>query len=131
MSAKIAMVLCLLVVVVSAVPAQPGWGGGAGWGGPGGWGGAGAWGGAGGNAAANPWIPPWLASAPWFPQWVQCTGIGSECIDCNTKLVCTKIGGLQRACSDPTLPYCNLGQCSATPSVECGGPAVPVVPAAV
>lgn len=79
------------------------------------------------NAATNPWIPPWISAAPWYPQWGPCTMIGSTCLDCNTKLVCTKIGGLQRACADPTLPHCNLGACSATPSDECA--AVPAVPA--
>ncbi|XP_021195817.3 uncharacterized protein LOC110380227 [Helicoverpa armigera] len=120
MSAKIVLVICALVAMVSAVPAQPGagvagWGGGAGWG---------AGGGAGwGAGAANPWIPPWLAGAPWFPQWTPCTTVGSSCVDCSTRLVCTKIGGLQRACTDPTLPYCNLGECSATPAEGCGVPA--------
>ncbi|KAJ8712296.1 hypothetical protein PYW07_005138 [Mythimna separata] len=134
MSAKIVLVLCALIAWVSSVPAQPGagigaWGGGGGgWGGAAGWGGAGAgaWGGigAGAGAGANPWIPPWVSAAPWYPQWVPCTVIGSTCVDCNTKVVCTKVGGLQRACTDPTLPYCNAGACSATPSAECAAPAV-------
>lgn len=121
---------------MSSVPAQPGagigaWGGGGGgWGGVGGWGGIGGWGGAGAGAwggagaGASPWIPPWVSSAPWYPQWVPCTVVGSSCVDCNTKVVCTKVGGLQRACTDPTLPYCNAGECSATPSAGCGAPAV-------
>ncbi|KPI97029.1 hypothetical protein RR46_05646 [Papilio xuthus] len=101
MAVKVALCFVLLVAVTSALPAQPG----------NGW----AWGGGG----VNPWIPPWVSAAPWYPQWSPCTTIGSTCLDCNTKLVCTKIGGIQRACSDPTLPYCNLGECSATPSEEC------------
>ncbi|VVC92095.1 unnamed protein product [Leptidea sinapis] len=72
-----------------------------------------------GAGANNPWIPPWLAAAPWFPKWSPCTAVGAVCLDCNTRFICTKIGGLERACSDPTLPYCNLGECSATPTVEC------------
>lgn len=95
------------MAVAVAIP-EPG----AGW--AGGWGSAGS-----GNGATNPWIPPWIASAPWYPQWTQCTTIGKSCLDCNTKLVCTKIGGMQRACADPTLPHCNLGECSATPTAEC------------
>ena len=112
---------------MSSVPA-PGagvgaWGGGGGgWGGVGGWGGAGAgWGGAGAGAGWG--VPPWVAAAPWFPQWVPCTVVGSSCVDCTTKIVCTKVGGLQRACTDPTLPYCNAGACSATPAAGCGVPA--------
>ncbi|KAM3965711.1 uncharacterized protein ACR2FA_000035 [Aphomia sociella] len=120
MYSKVLIALCLVVVVASAVPAQPG----GGWGGwAGGWGGAaGGWGAPAGGPAiggVNPWIPPWISSAPWMPQWTPCTTIGSACVDCNTKLVCTKVGGLTRACTDPTLPYCNLGECSATPSAEC------------
>lgn len=90
--------------------------------------GGGAWPAAAGWGAggANPWIPPWIASAPWYPQWTPCTAIGSTCVDCNTKLVCTKVGGLQRACADPTMPYCNLGECSATPTAECAPPPAPV-----
>lgn len=76
---------------------------------PGGWGNSGT-----GNI--NPWIPPWIASTP---RWVPCSSIGSSCTDCNTKLVCTKFGGLQRTCTDPTLSYCNLGECSATPAEGC------------
>ncbi|XP_068617902.1 uncharacterized protein [Battus philenor] len=106
MNVKIAFGLALLVAVASAIPAQPG---NAGWG----WGGG----------AVNPWIPPWVSAAPWYPQWSPCTTVGSACVDCNTKLVCTKIGGIQRPCNDPALPFCNLGECSATPSAECG-PAV-------
>ncbi|XP_030040426.2 sulfur globule protein CV3 [Manduca sexta] len=115
MASKFVLAICLMVAVASAVP-QPGraWGG-AGWGGAG-------WGGVGG---VNPWIPPWIVSSPWYPQWSPCTTIGSACVDCNTKLVCTKVGGLVRACSDPTLPYCNLGECSATPSAECAPEPVP------
>lgn len=93
-----------------------------GWGGWGGWPGAGGGavgGAAGGAPAANPWIPPWISAAPWYPQWGPCTMIGATCLDCTTKVVCTKVGGIQKACSDPTLPYCNLGECSATPSAEC------------
>ncbi|XP_075980536.1 uncharacterized protein LOC142979492 [Anticarsia gemmatalis] len=112
MSSKIVLVICALVALAAAVPAGPP----AGVGGPA----AGGWG-----VGANPWIPPWVASAPWYPQWVPCTGVGSACVDCSTKLVCTKVGGLQRACTDPTLPYCNLGECSATPSAECAPPAAP------
>lgn len=78
------------------------------------------------GAAGGAWIPPWLAAAPWFPQWTPCTAVGSSCLDCTTKVVCTKVGGLQRACTDPTLPYCNLGACSATPTAECAPPAVNV-----
>lgn len=90
----------------------------------GGWPGAGAgWPGAG----ANPWIPPWVAAAPWFPQWTPCTTPGASCLDCNTKIICAKIGGLQIPCNDPTLPYCNLGSCSAEPSTECAP--IPAVPA--
>ncbi|XP_049876539.1 uncharacterized protein LOC126374110 [Pectinophora gossypiella] len=111
MVSKIALALCVLVAVASAVPAAPG----------------GAWGPAAGGV--NPWIPPWISAAPWYPQWTPCTTVGSSCLDCNTKLVCTKIGGIQRACTDPTLPYCNLGACSATPTAECA-PIVPAVPAA-
>ncbi|CAK1586893.1 unnamed protein product [Parnassius mnemosyne] len=113
MAMKIAIVLGVMMTVALAVPAQPA---------AGGWG----WGGGGwvGGAAANPWIPPWVSVAPWYPQWTPCTAIGSTCLDCNTKLVCTKIGGLQRACTDPTLPFCNMGECSATPSAECAVPAV-------
>lgn len=126
----LSLVLCLQLAVAAAI--VPGGAGGA-WGG---WGAnAGGWGantgvawapaGAGApNAAANPWIPPWISSAPWYPQWGPCTAIGSSCLDCNTKMVCTKIGGMQKACADPTLPHCNLGECSATPSAECA-PAVP------
>ncbi|XP_026756303.2 uncharacterized protein LOC113516130 [Galleria mellonella] len=117
MYSKVLVALCLVVVVASAVPAQPGgaWGG---WGGP-----------AGGAAGGvNPWLPPWLAGAPWLAQWSPCVGVGSSCLDCNTKLICTKIGGLQRACTDPTLPYCNLGQCSATPTAECAPATEAIVP---
>lgn len=116
-----------LAVAVAVIPGGAGgaWGG---WGpNAGGWGASMGVAAAGApNAAVNPWIPPWISAAPWYPQWGPCTAVGSACMDCNTKLVCTKIGGLQRACSDPTLPHCNLGECSATPSAEC---AVPVVPA--
>ncbi|XP_073961498.1 uncharacterized protein [Choristoneura fumiferana] len=114
MVSKIVLALCVMVAVASAVPAAGGWG--APIAGP--WGaGVGGWGGAGG--VANPWLPPWVASAPWYPTWNPCTAVGSACVNCNTKLVCTKVGGLQRACTDPTLPYCNLGECSATPSAGC------------
>ncbi|XP_052743365.1 uncharacterized protein LOC128199162 [Bicyclus anynana] len=103
-----------LVTIAAAVPAvSPPWGGASS---------GGAWPGAGG---VSPWIPPWVASAPWYPQWTPCTTVGSSCVDCTTRLVCTKIGGLQRACTDPSLPHCNLGECSATPSDECAAPAVP------
>ncbi|KAL4709000.1 hypothetical protein ACJJTC_005861 [Scirpophaga incertulas] len=71
------------------------------------------------SGGVSPWIPTWVASAPWYPQWSPCTAIGSTCLDCTTKQICTKVGGIQRACTDPTLPYCNLGECSATPSAEC------------
>ncbi|XP_022822879.1 uncharacterized protein LOC111353903 [Spodoptera litura] len=128
MSSKIVLIVCVVIAVVAAVPAQTGGGAGpwavaGGWGGAGGgaggWGPAGGWGAGWGNGGANPWIPPWVASAPWYPQWVPCTTVGSSCQDCTTRLVCTKVGGLQRACTDPALPYCNLGECSATPSAEC------------
>ncbi|XP_059052715.1 uncharacterized protein LOC131847231 [Achroia grisella] len=111
MYSKVLIALCVLVAVATAVPAQPGgaWGGWGGWGAPG----------AGPAGGVNPWLPPWLAGAPWIPQWTICSGVGASCLDCTTKLVCTKIGGLQRACTDPALPYCNLGQCSATPTAEC------------
>lgn len=111
------------ITVASAVPGAAGpWGG---------WGGLGAGAGAAGGApVANPWLPPWISTAPWFPQWGPCTMIGSTCLDCNTKMVCTKVGGLQRPCSDPTLPHCNLGACSATPSDECAVSAVPANAAA-
>ncbi|XP_063625548.1 uncharacterized protein LOC134797256 [Cydia splendana] len=131
MVSKIVLALCVMVAVASAVPAG---------GGPGGWPAAGGWGapaapGWGAPAApgwapaANPFIPPWIASAPWFPVFTPCTTVGSTCLDCKTKSVCTKIGALQRACSDPTLPYCNLGNCTATPSAECAP--VSAVPATV
>lgn len=101
------------MAVAAAIPAQAGTG-------------AGGWG-----VGANPWIPPWVAAAPWYPQWSPCTTIGSTCLDCTTKMVCTKVGGLQRACTDPTMPYCNLGECSATPTEGCGpAPAVPADTAA-
>ncbi|OWR43881.1 peritrophin type-A domain protein 2 [Danaus plexippus plexippus] len=103
MVSKIIIAFCF-VAVVAAIPAQPGWGAGGG---------------------AGVFLPPWISSAPWFPQWTPCTTVGSSCSDCSTKIVCTKIGGLQRACSDPTKPYCNLGECSATPSEECSAPVVP------
>ncbi|CAG4951821.1 unnamed protein product [Colias eurytheme] len=106
MASKIVLVLSLLIAVAVAIPAQP----------------AAAWPGAGG---VNPWIPPWLAASPWFPQWTPCTTVGPSCLDCNTRLICTKIGGLQRSCTDPTLPYCNLGECSATPTAECA-PSTPI-----
>ncbi|CAG9788684.1 unnamed protein product [Diatraea saccharalis] len=109
MFSKIFILLCIVIALSSAVPAGGGWGGN-------------PWTAAGGNGLApggNPFIPPWVAQAPWFPQWTPCTVIGSSCVDCTTKQVCTKIGGIQRACADPTLPYCNLGECSATPSAEC------------
>ncbi|XP_028169141.1 uncharacterized protein LOC114359096 [Ostrinia furnacalis] len=109
MVSKVLVTLCVVMAVGSSTAA--GWG----WGAP--------------DAAvanpwaagvgSNPWIPPWVAAAPWYPQWTPCTTIGSSCVDCTTKLVCTKIGGIQRACNDPTLPYCNLGECSATPSAGC------------
>ncbi|XP_047992484.1 uncharacterized protein LOC125231166 [Leguminivora glycinivorella] len=129
MVSKIVLALCVLVAVASAVPAAGGPGG---WPAAGGWG-AGGWGapaapgvGAGGWApAANPFIPPWIASAPWFPVFSPCAAVGTTCLDCNTKVICTKIGALQRACTDPTLPYCNLGNCTATPSAECAPVAVP------
>ncbi|XP_013199354.2 uncharacterized protein LOC106142220 [Amyelois transitella] len=136
MNSKVSFTLCLLVVAASAVPQpQPsaGWvnpwaslyAGGAGWGGganP--WaaavGGGGAWGAPAAPAApVNPFIPPWIATAPWMPQWKPCTTVGATCADCTTKSVCTPIGGINKACSDPTLPYCNLGECSATPTAEC------------
>ncbi|XP_053610336.1 uncharacterized protein LOC128675158 [Plodia interpunctella] len=143
MNSKVLLTLCLLVVAASAIPQpQPGaaWGanpwasvfGGGGWaganpwvGGP--WGGGAIGGGVGwgqpalpaAGAGANPFIPPWIASAPWIPQWSPCTTVGATCSDCTTKSVCTPIGGITKACSDPTLPYCNLGECSATPSAEC------------
>ncbi|XP_026321460.1 uncharacterized protein LOC113231380 [Hyposmocoma kahamanoa] len=104
MVSNVLLALCVVVAVAAALP--------------------GAAGPPGAPGGLNPWIPPWLASAPWFPQWTPCTAIGSTCLDCTTRLVCTKIGGLQRACTDPTLPYCNLGACSATPSAECAAPAV-------
>ncbi|CAG9564762.1 unnamed protein product [Danaus chrysippus] len=107
MVSKIIIAICF-VTVVAAIPAQPAF---TGWG-------------AGGGAGVL--LPPWISAAPWFPQWTPCTTVGSSCSDCSTKIVCTKIGGLQRACTDPTKPYCNLGECSATPSEQC---AVPVVPA--
>ncbi|CAK1555800.1 unnamed protein product [Leptosia nina] len=108
MSSQIALVLCLLVATAVAIPAtgyaqvQAG-------------------------AAVNTWIPPWVPQFPWMPQWKPCTTVGASCLDCNTKLVCTKIGGLEKPCTDPTMPYCNLGECSATPSAECA-PEVPVEP---
>ncbi|XP_028025752.1 uncharacterized protein LOC114239646 [Bombyx mandarina] len=105
MVSKVIIALCITLAVASAVP-QPATGGAGGWGG---------W----NNGAVNPWIPPWIASAPWYPQWAPCTTIGSTCLDCTTKQVCTKVGGIQRACLDPTLPYCNLGECSATPAEGC------------
>ncbi|XP_046969473.1 uncharacterized protein LOC124536871 [Vanessa cardui] len=108
MNSKIILAFCIVITIAAAVPAQTGFGG---------------WPPAGG---VNPWIPPWVSAAPWYPQWSPCTTIGSSCVDCSTKIVCTKIGAIQRACSDPTMPHCNLGECSATPSEEC---AVPVVPA--
>ncbi|CAH0720323.1 unnamed protein product, partial [Brenthis ino] len=111
MALKVVLALCAIVAIAAAVPAQSGWPGAEAGGPP--------------AVGANPWIPPWIASAPWFPRWVPCTTVGSACLDCSTKLVCTKIGGMQRACSDPTLPYCNLGECSATPSAECAVPADP------
>ncbi|KAI5642179.1 hypothetical protein NE865_05871 [Phthorimaea operculella] len=121
MAFKLIVALCVLVAVAVAVPA--GAGGPAAWGpaawGPAAWGPA-AWGPPGAAAGgASPFIPPWIATAPWYPQWAPCTTVGSTCADCNTKLICTKIGGIQRACTDPTLPYCNAGACSATPTAEC------------
>ncbi|CAK1586892.1 unnamed protein product [Parnassius mnemosyne] len=121
MAMKTAIVLTVMMTVALALPAQPtndGWGwGDDGWGwGDGGWG----WGG----AAVNPWIPPFVVAAPWYLQWTPCAAIGSTCLDCNTKQLCTKFGGLQRACTDPTLPFCNMGECSATPTAECAIPAV-------
>ncbi|CAH2043569.1 unnamed protein product, partial [Iphiclides podalirius] len=112
MNTLITVGLAFMVTVASALPAQPAVGG-FGW----------------GAGGVNPWIPPWVSAAPWYPQWTPCTAIGTTCLDCNTKLVCTKIGGLQRSCSDPTLPFCNLGECSATPSAECA-PDVPAETAA-
>ncbi|XP_063537111.1 uncharacterized protein LOC134746615 [Cydia strobilella] len=128
MVSKIVLALCVLGAVASAVPAA---------GGPGGWPAASGWGapaapgwGAGGWApAANPFIPPWIASAPWFPVFTPCAAVGSTCLDCKTKVVCTKIGAIQRACNDPTMPYCSLGNCTATPSAECAP--VSAVPATV
>ncbi|RVE53217.1 hypothetical protein evm_002050 [Chilo suppressalis] len=113
MVSKILIALCVMVAVATAIPAGGAWG-------------ANPWAGGGeGNPwapAGNPFIPPWVATAPWFPQWTPCTTIGSTCVDCTTKQVCTKVGGIQRACTDPTMPYCNLGECSATPSAECQPP---------
>lgn len=106
MNSKVLLAFCVVLTIASALP-QAGWTG---------WPPAGV---------ANPWIPPWISSAPWYPQWTPCTTVGKSCLDCSTKLVCTKIGGMQRACADPTMPYCNLGECSATPSEECAPPAVP------
>ncbi|XP_039756337.1 uncharacterized protein LOC120631013 [Pararge aegeria] len=118
MVSKVLIGLCLLVTIAAAVPAvSPPWGGG-GWGAP-------AWPGVGG---VNPWIPSWISGAPWIPQWSPCTTVGPSCVNCNTRLICTKVGGMQKACDDPTMPHCNLGECSATPSDQC---AVPVVPANV
>ncbi|GBP31887.1 hypothetical protein EVAR_16662_1 [Eumeta japonica] len=104
MASKMILAACALVALMAMVECQPAAGGG--------------WG-----AGTNPWIPPWVASAPWMPKWSPCTTVGSTCSDCTTRLVCTKVGGLMRACTDPLLPHCNLGECSATPSAECAPPA--------
>ncbi|CAH4030059.1 unnamed protein product [Pieris brassicae] len=109
MCSKIVISLCLLVAITAAIPAT----------GLGGYQGPPA-------PGANPWIPSWISQAPWMPQWTPCTGIGSTCLDCNTKQICTKVGGLKRPCNDPTLPYCNLGECSATPSAECAPAEAPI-----
>ncbi|XP_013199351.2 uncharacterized protein LOC106142217 [Amyelois transitella] len=79
-------------------------------------------------ASAIPQLPAgagWAAN-PWIPQWQPCSTVGASCSDCTTKSICTPIGGITKACSDPTLPYCNLGECSATPAAECAqGPQAP------
>ncbi|XP_053610340.1 uncharacterized protein LOC128675161 [Plodia interpunctella] len=78
------------------------------------------------SAIPQPIVPGW--TNPWIPQWQPCTTVGSACSDCTTKSICTPIGGITKACSDPTLPYCNLGECSATPTAGCAsGPQAPAV----
>ncbi|XP_045775039.1 uncharacterized protein LOC123873962 [Maniola jurtina] len=42
-----------------------------------------------------------------------------SCHDCNTRVICKPIGGLLKSCNDPARPHCNLGICSAVPSLAC------------
>ncbi|KAJ8715030.1 hypothetical protein PYW08_005011 [Mythimna loreyi] len=56
------------------------------------------------------------------PTWVTCdfdVFPRMRCHDCNTKLICKKIGGLLLDCPSSFAPYCNNGFCSRTPSEEC------------
>ncbi|CAG9137257.1 hypothetical protein JYU34_000445 [Plutella xylostella] len=96
MVSKVFLALCVVVAVAAALPA-----------------------GAGPATGTNPWIPPWVAAAPWMPKWAPCPVIGADCLDCTTKVVCTKIGGIEKPCADPAYPHCNMGECSATPSAQC------------
>ncbi|CAG9130564.1 unnamed protein product [Plutella xylostella] len=121
MMSKTVLALCVVASVAVAAQAQAG-----GWPMFGGWGApaaAPAW----GLPAAPAFIPPWTQ---FMPQWAPCTTIGADCLDCHTKVVCTKVGGIEKACSDPLKPYCNLGECSATPSATCAPAPAPAAPAA-
>ncbi|KAF9789093.1 hypothetical protein SFRURICE_005695 [Spodoptera frugiperda] len=54
--------------------------------------------------------------------WVPCdfSGISTEsCYDCNTRIICKKIGGLLLECPKNFVPYCNEGKCSNEPTPEC------------
>ncbi|CAH2239981.1 jg3410 [Pararge aegeria aegeria] len=42
-----------------------------------------------------------------------------SCHDCNTRVICKPIGGLLKTCDNPARPHCNLGICSAVPSLAC------------
>ncbi|KAJ8712297.1 hypothetical protein PYW07_005139 [Mythimna separata] len=54
--------------------------------------------------------------------WVTCDFTVSprmRCHDCNTRLICKRVGGLLLDCPSSFAPYCNNGFCSPVPSVEC------------
>nr|XP_034834580.1 uncharacterized protein LOC117991136 [Maniola hyperantus] len=67
----------------------------------------------GGNVGPNPLNPM---------NWTTCDVTvlpRISCHDCNTRVICKPIGGLLKSCNDPARPHCNLGICSAVPSLAC------------